>query len=239
MSVQLNPVDPAANATFGDLITLSNAIVNVIATQVVTANTAANGSVTIGNGYVSGILGATVLVATALRGGSVQNSNTINLQSNISGNSSITIFLGNSTVNATVNSSVVNVGTLVANAAAINYLTLEQIQMGNTIIQDLSIHQGVGGAPVLLDSWLLAGFRSAEYFVNIDDLASSNWGCTKLAVVQGGGNVLMTEWASLYTSGTPVGTFSANSNVTHVTVWFTTGGSANANITATKTMLRI
>jgi hypothetical protein len=235
MSFQLNPVDPTANATFADLVALSNAIVNACATEVVSVNTASNGALTIGNGYVTGIFGATNIVATNLVGGSVANPANVIVNSNLTLNA-VSLISGNTWVNSTM----VNTSLLQANVANFNYIGVETVAMGNTILQDLSAHQGVGGAPVLLDSWLLTGYRSADYFINIDDNQSNNFGCTRLSVLQGNSSlILITEYAQLYTNGSPVGTFSANANATHVTVWFTTGGSNNANITATKVMLRL
>ncbi len=78
-------------------IARTNDLVNALATEIVTANTLANGSVTTGNAYVNGIFGSLTLFGATLRGGNVQASANLTISSNVFvvGNS----YFGNSTAN--------------------------------------------------------------------------------------------------------------------------------------------
>jgi len=116
----------------------TNLIINTLATEIVTANNNANGAVTSGNAYMSGILFANTLTTSGLRGGNVQSAANLAILSNtavtgfisattqltIGGNLVIntgTFTLGNSTVNTLANSSVISTGTF--KAATVNATT--------------------------------------------------------------------------------------------------------------------
>lgn len=70
--------------TWQTLIDKVNGLSYLFTTQTVTANLNANGSLTTGNGYVNGVFGATTLVASNVRGGTVQTSAALNITSNVS-----------------------------------------------------------------------------------------------------------------------------------------------------------
>lgn len=103
MSKSIATIDVSSD-TFQTLIAQVNAAIDLLATEVVTANNEANGAVTTGNGYVNGTMSALVFAANTMRGGNVQSSQTLNITSNLNltGN---TLSIGNSTVNAVANSS--------------------------------------------------------------------------------------------------------------------------------------
>jgi len=83
-----------ATFTFNQWVEQTNKLLYSLTNEIVTANNEANGSLTTGNGFVVGILGAnTIVVPSALRGGNVQSSNTLNI-------TSATIASGNLTINA-------------------------------------------------------------------------------------------------------------------------------------------
>lgn len=94
--------------TFQTLIAQVNTALDLLATEVVTANNEANGALTTGNGYVNGTMSALVFAANTMRGGNVQSSQTLNITSNLNltGN---TLSIGNSTVNTVVNSSIIKI----------------------------------------------------------------------------------------------------------------------------------
>lgn len=128
--IQLSVINTASD-TFQNWIDKTNAVVNTIANSVITANTNANGAGTTGNAFVVGILGGTTLVANTLRGGNVQSSANLTISSNalFTGNlimlganlvlntssiaigtsvlSGVALALGNSTINAVVNSTAI------------------------------------------------------------------------------------------------------------------------------------
>jgi hypothetical protein len=77
-----------------------NLVINALANGVVTANSDANGSVTIGNTFLNGIFAANTIGANVIRGGNVQtNTGSLAIFAN-------SIFLGNSVTNAYANSTV-------------------------------------------------------------------------------------------------------------------------------------
>lgn len=153
MATTITQVNTASGGdVFQTLFNRVNETINAISTQVVTANSAANGSITTGNAFIVGILGAnTIVVPTALRGGNVQSSDVLTITSNVnitgalinvgsfSVNSTIARFtsnitmtttsltIGNSSVNVFANSSTLRVGgvntALVTERSAVAYNT--------------------------------------------------------------------------------------------------------------------
>lgn len=100
MAKSITPVN-ITTETFGVLYTRLNEVINAISTEVVTANSSANGALTVGNGYVQGIFGANVLYAVSeLRGGNGASSGNLVVSSNANFTSNINaiqVLLGNST----------------------------------------------------------------------------------------------------------------------------------------------
>lgn len=83
-----------ATYTFNQWVEQTNKLLYSLTNEIVTANNEANGSLTVGNGFVVGIFGAnTIVVPSVLRGGNVQTSNTLNI-------TSATVASGNLTVNS-------------------------------------------------------------------------------------------------------------------------------------------
>src|SRR4051812_39944159 len=102
MAEQITAFSIVANQTFTDLVSLANTLVNKLATVTMTTDATTNGAVTTGNGYVSGVLGATTITALNWRGGTVANSANLNLISNlIVTNANTIIKHGQTTVNST------------------------------------------------------------------------------------------------------------------------------------------
>lgn len=198
MAKQLTPIDMAANDSPITLVTLANNIVNALATEVVTVNTAAAGGLTTGNGYVSGIFGASVLIGGELRGGSVSTSANLVLSSNITG-TTVNITIGNSSVNSTV----VDVDTLVANSASINYFTLNEITIGNTAIKGLT-YQANNQANQTFDSFTMNLHRSAEYLLSLQDTSAGGnaYQLMKILVIHDGGTAHVSEYGIVTTNAT-------------------------------------
>jgi hypothetical protein len=138
MSVTVPLVNVAANATFTNLVDTVNLLANTVSNYVLTVNTLANGSISTGNGFVNGMFGANTLFATNIRGGNVQTSGPVSFLSNVAFNANVscnttiylgntsslnssTLFLGNSIVNAVLNTTSLyfnNVGIVTTNTRA-------------------------------------------------------------------------------------------------------------------------
>ncbi len=145
--------------TFVTWLTRTNQIVESLRTEIVTANSQANGSLTTGNGFVIGIFGANTIVApTAIRGGNVQSSNTLNIISASLFSGNITINSTASFINSAANVSIINSNTFVnattttiagntlavsANTVALtsNTVTVDNVNINSNLIirTDLSI----------------------------------------------------------------------------------------------------
>ena len=144
MSKNISTVDVAANATFQTLIDTVNLLANTVSNEVVTANNTADGSLTSGNGFVNGIFGSNTLVTSTLRGGVINASANLSIESNVSMSDILTVntsvsigttvtintsmfALGNSTANIIANTSSLKIGANV-------YLNTGQFGIGNSTV---------------------------------------------------------------------------------------------------------
>ena len=94
-----------ASQNFQALYDKVNELANLVAQEIVTANTQANGATTAGNAYFTGIFSANVFgVYGGLRGGNVQSTATLPITSNVHVQGD-KLYFGNSTVNSHANSS--------------------------------------------------------------------------------------------------------------------------------------
>lgn len=164
------------------------------------------------------------------------------------GNASINghIFIGNSSINAIVNSTSLVIGSnIVVNTTAFftgnstvnGYITPTGLYFnGVASIQSFSLNvQTSGTSAQLTDSFTQATYRSAEYFVNIKNNSANAVQMAKVSVIHDGGTSYLTEYAIVY-SNTNLGEFSANCNTTHVRVYFTPTVT-NTQIKAIKTLI--
>lgn len=193
------------------LIALANAIVNLLATDVVTANAAANGSLTVGNGYVSGIFGSSILVAGSIRGGNVQSSANLIISSNVFVNAS-SLYVGNSIANSSMNSINLTVPTVTVVNASVQYFPQANLTFANASLNETDLVT-TGTGQVVLDSFLLTTYRTAEYLVQVTDNNANNHQSSKILVTHAGGSAISTEYAQLVTN-TTLATFTASVNAT-------------------------
>lgn len=229
MSYSLTQVNAAAD-TFQVWLNLTNQMANLISTEVVTANTNANGAVTTGNVYVNGIFAAlTVAIPTALRGGNVQSSAALAITSNVNVSGDY-VFVGNSTVNAIVNSSTFSLANSTAtfvlqkpSAAAIAadtyYLNANGswVQLG---VEEQAQVNTSGTSAQLIDSFIMASYYSADYSLVINDNGANNRQMVKVAVLHDEGTAYHNEY-SVITSNSELGAFTANANTTHARLYLT------------------
>lgn len=152
-----------ASDTFQNWVDRTNDIINLIDTEVVTANTA--GALTSGKGFVNGYFGANTLVATNIKGGNVTTNSVITFQTNTTFSANVLIserlVVTNSvsfsntlavTGNTTLSNTLTIVGlanasgglnTTTANTTSINVganinLTTSTLNIGNTSINVFS-----------------------------------------------------------------------------------------------------
>ncbi len=235
-----------ATDTFEQLVTQVNLAINCISNRVVTANGDANGASTTGNTFIYGIAGANTLVAwNSIRGGNVQVSNTLWLSSNLAMNTNV-FWLGNSTVNAVVNS----ISFTLANSTVtftIPKPTAAQVSDGNYFLNANGSYTLAGGddstttttgiSAQLIDSYLVATYRAAEYVVTVKDNNNNGHQISKLLTIWDGSDGLVSEYGVVQSNGNQ-GTFTANANSTAVRVYITPG-STNATIRLIKTQLAL
>jgi hypothetical protein len=133
-----------------------------------------------------------------------------------------------STVAVTVNSN-----TASGNAAITGIFTAGVLQ-SNTGTFSANGLTTTGNSAQLLDSYAVASFRGAEYFISVKDNNANAYQATKVLTVHNVVNAFSTEYATIL-SNTSLGVFDANvaSNATHVTVYITPT-STNTTVNFTK-----
>lgn len=231
MAEQLSPINGLSNNSINTLVALVNAIVQVLSSDCVTANGSANGGLTIGNAYVSGIFGGSVMVGGQFRGGNVQSSANLVVVSNVSVQNSGALFVG---ANSVVNSTTVAAPTGQFGNATITKLTQNSISFANATIADSELINVAAGSAVL-DSFSLTSGRTAEYVIQSVDNAANNFQSEKVLVTHDGINAYSTRYALLVTNNV-VATFGASVNSTSLILTATTS-SANATVRAVRTSL--
>lgn len=199
----------------GTLLTVGNSTVNVTtnSTQItigiskantstlsVGANVIINSSVYfVGNSTVNTVINSTSLFTNSIIVSTVNtstiNASTITVGSNVSLNTS-TLFLGNSTVNTVITSNGITV-----NALPVVLPTTLNVQTTGTGSQ-------------VIDSFLLANFRGAEYTLTIRNNSANGYQITKALVVHDSGDSYITEYGTVY-SNNNLGIFTASVNSTH------------------------
>ena len=173
MTVAIPQVDTSNTSTdtFGSTIDKLNQVINALSTQIVTANTNANGSLTTGNAYGNGIFTFNVLTSDGyLRGGNVQAAANLSIQSNATvGNSSANVFLGYGQINVSgifsVNSSILGMGANVS-------LNTSTLGIGNSTI-NVSINSSLlsyGGNLQINSTALQIGNSTVNAILNSSSL---------------------------------------------------------------------
>lgn len=220
MTKQLTQIN-SSNDTFQVWFNRTNDLLLAANNEFVTANTNANGSVSVGNTFLNGRFFANVLATSELRGGNVQASATLNITSNVNIVTGSSLTLGNSSVNIFANSTVLRIG---GNEIG-SFQSHTNVQTTGTVVQ-------------LVDSFLKANFRAAEYISTITDNAANNFQMTKTMVFHDSGSeAYITEYGTMF-SNNHLGIFSANSNTTHVKVYFTPTV-ANSQVKSTRTTVSL
>jgi hypothetical protein len=233
MSEQLTPILSLANNSMDTLIALANAIVNTMATTMVTVNAAANGALTNGNGYVSGIFGAAVFAAGFLRGGNVQAAANLVIGSNTYVNSG-SFSVGNSSSNSVVNSIAVSAGLGQFTNVVVGYFPQAGLSFANSALTGVdTTTSGLG--TVTLDTFPLATTRTAEYIIQVTDNTANNYQSSKFFVTHNGSVPLWTEYA-LLTTNNVIMTFSAITNATTL-ILQASPGATNTSIRVLRTSM--
>jgi len=220
LTKQISALDPYAQA-FDIWLARTNELISAANTEFMTANTNANGSVTVGNVYLSGILYSTVLATSELRGGNVQSSDTLSVTSNVALGETLNFSIGNTSVNVQVNSS-----SLVIGGKTVEPM-LAQINVQTT-----------GTTSQLVDSFQKTEYRGAEYILTVRDNAANNFHMSKALVFHdSGADAYITEYGTM-SSNNHLGILSANANTTHVRLYLTPTV-ANTQVKATRTGVSI
>ena len=219
----------ASTDTFGTWLNLTNQMANLITNDVVTANNEANGAITSGNAYFTGIFSANVLAVPAqIRGGNVQSTNTLYFVSNADFATGNVISIGNSTVNAvfaetgvTLSNSTVTF--TITKPTAAQYAANVTFLHANGSYVDLDTAESTtttGTSAQMVDTWNAADFYSMEYTITVNDNNANNRMLAKVLVLQDEGSVYLNEYA-IVESNTAMGSFSANVDTGAIRVYYT------------------
>jgi hypothetical protein len=209
---------------------------DMMSSEVVTANSAANGALTVGNGFVSGIFGSSIAIGLTFRGGTIANSADAVWTSNVVIQTGNQFLVGNTTVNSLVNSTAVIATSGQFATANIPYFNQTQLNFANTAMTDLVVTT-TGTSIQNFDTFGLTLYRSAEYQVSIKDNTSNAYSVSKILVVHDGGNILQTEYGLLSTNGT-LAIWSTATNATSLMLQ-ATPMTANLTIRAVRTSLKV
>lgn len=234
--------------TFTIWLTRTNQLVESLRTEIVTANSEANGSLTTGNAFVVGILGANTVVApTALRGGNVQSSNTLNITSNVVVGNTFTIntsatsisLLANTLVqaanvyvNATSASIAGNTLAISSNTVSFtsNTITLDNVNINSNLIirSDLSVivssNADLGlttGSAVNVFSFDKASYSSGK--ITAQAKKGTNTQISEVIVAHDTttNTALLTVYGTVAApAGANVGVYGVTTNATHVILQF-------------------
>lgn len=171
------------------------------------------------------------------------DSNTATGNAGISGTLTANIhFSGNSTVNAFFTSTSYNIANSTSNLS-ISLPSSTQVSNSHYFLNangtwvyiadnvvDYSTNSTSGTTTQLIDYYSVSDFSSVEYNIFVSD-SSNNYFAGKILTLPKASDVYYTEYASVY-SNNSVGTFSANSNTSHIRMYFTpVASSATVKIT--------
>jgi hypothetical protein len=200
MAKNIGGIVNVAVDTFLTWVNRTNDVVTFIQTEAVSANS--TGALTTGNGFVNGHFGANSLYLTNLVGGNLTVASAITIGSNLISNNSQQWFLGNSTVNAVVNSTILTL----ANSTVRANLTLGQLTIGIGKVNSTAL--GVGAKAFVNSSHIFVGNSTVNTVANSSQLDTGTANFTTGANV--GANVNLTT-STFNIGNTTVNTF-ANSS---------------------------
>lgn len=111
--------------------------------------------------------------------------------------------------------------TAVGNAAITGSFTANVFLVPNSAFQS-GTSNTTGTSAQLLDTYAVASYRGAEYYIALKDNNANSYQATKILTVHNVVNVFSTEYATII-SNASLGVFDANvaSNGTHVTLYVT------------------
>jgi hypothetical protein len=183
MAKSLPTVDITTD-TFFAWITKCNSLITLANTEVVTANSAANGATTTGKGYVIGAFGSNTLSCNTLSGGNTIATGVLTVTSNVT--------FSNTAAVVKVDSG------LTLGANSISHTHGVRVITSGTTLQNL-------------DTFTTAAYRSAKYVISVTDPTSSKYVLTELMLIHDGTNTFTTEYATIRSDvAAPLITFSTD-----------------------------
>jgi hypothetical protein len=175
----------------------------------------------------SGVVGGTSGFTFDKTSNNVFVANTITVGSNVS-LSTVSLFMGNSTVNSSLTSSTLTIGNTVINSTSVSDSNIQRSSLTLTT---------TGSSAQLLDSWGISAFRSADYVMQIKDNSANGHAMSHLQLLNDGTNPKMAEYGQMFTNGA-LGSFSANANTTAIRLYYTPI-SANTTIKASRVLITV
>lgn len=190
-----------------------------------------------GNTTVTGFVNASVSVNSALltvgtsfiaNTTGAYHTGTMNAASHTVGTSTIANATGVYTT-GTVNAASHTIGT----TAIINATSF----VHGSVLRDFFANTTTGTTGQIVDSWAVATYRSAKYTLSVKDNNANAYMLSEMLIIFDSVNPQTTEYG-LIISNTSLGTFSANSNTTHVRLTFTPT-SSNTTIKADRLLIAV
>jgi hypothetical protein len=216
MAETITPINPAPGQdTFQIWVDRTNLLINVASNRSCTVNTHANGGLTTGNGFVAGNFGASNLVCSIIRGGTVQTPAVMTVSSNVN-----------------VTGDKITVGTVVINSSGISVGGTPIISGRTNITADTS-----GTTAQLVDSFDKILYRAAEYTLSVKDQNANAYQLSKFLVIHDTGQAYVSEYSVLISNNNQ-GIFAANVDATTVRVYLTPT-STNSHVSGSRSIINV
>ena len=89
-------------------------------------------------------------------------------------------------------------------------IVLDKVNIDDVSIIDTSSVVDVSGSQFVADSFAASELRTTKYLVQVQETGSPNFYCTEVFIMHDGTEVHMTQYATLYTTSSPVSSIEAD-----------------------------
>jgi hypothetical protein len=219
MAITVTQVNSVSD-TFSVWLTTTNQMANLMSSFVLTANTDANGSWVTGNSHVNGIMSSVTMATTTLRGGNVQSSAVLTISTNVSVTGT-KVYVGNTTVNATVNSLAVTLANSTVSYSLIKPTAVQKAGTSYYLNANGSWSEPTSSTPVYTN--FTSGNSTVNTYINSTSVSIQNSSVTftmvsPTAAEQADGDYYLNAngtWVDIFGSNVVIdGTFYTNDSAT-------------------------
>lgn len=221
------------SASLASFLNVGNSTINVVANS--TGLWVRPAFLSVGNSTVNTTVNGTNIITSDIDT-TIANVTSATIETLISNTFTVNSYIsaGNTTVNAHINSTSFVLGNTTANVTLTSTSLVFSNGSGSFTIDASGTVSNAeyntrfkfanstlsGVSAQLIDSFDKTSYRTAEYAISVKDNNANNWVVSKVICIHDGSNVFYDEYSVLATNNY-LGTISANSNSTHVTMYYT------------------